>query len=296
MEFPHKIVELTPTTSGGGGGDTGASIEQTDDNSDPEPDNNIRTQIMNECIPEILNIFDLHAEFNESMLKEIFKGFIYNAEKNSIYLFFDMSGHNIPSSGSTTTTTATTTPPPLQYWGILDEIINTKHICGTDIQPEIVELFTSNPDLKEIRKHANGGTVVNIPYPLSLYMCQTGDTGATNSSELENVLVVSSGTTILEKTVPHPFLGDFYYFSSSVLPSMKKTDIGWSDIQRYVVFLEGDNDEQESYIVKDLNEITDEQRQAYLKKNEDMDIMTVWFKENDIQLWCIRSPLRFVRL
>jgi hypothetical protein len=284
VEFPKKIINLelsTPPT-------------------DNKPTSSIKTQIMNECLEYIIDLFQLdHTKINTAFLERIFKGFILKNTSNSIYLFFDGTEFNYTNISSTTTTnkeqpTAVATPQPLFKMGILDEIINKQSIDKTKILPEIVELFKENPYIGTIY-YKNGLNKTSIIYPLCLYLCSKNDEAVAETDQIswKNVHIDDDITHGI--TVDFPLLGDFYYFSSKPLIDESTEQEPWKrDIYRkYAVFLDTNNGEysiEESYIVKDLTTINKEQLDNYFQKLNPANISTIWFKYNGIQLWAIKYP------
>jgi len=285
VEFPKKIINLelsTPPT-------------------DNKPTSSIKTQIMNECLEYIIDLFQLdHTKINTAFLERIFKGFILKNTSNSIYLFFDGTEFNYTNISSTSTPTTnkeelTATPPPLLKMGILDEIINKQSINKTKILPEIVELFKENPYIATIY-YKNGLNKTPVIYPLCLYLCSKNEeavSAETDQISWKNVHIDDDITHGI--TVDFPLLGDFYYFSSKPLIDESTEQEPWKkDIYRkYAVFLDTNNGEysiEESYIVKDLTTINKEQLDNYFQKLNPANISTIWFKYNGIQLWAIKYP------
>lgn len=221
-EFPKKSIDLQipslfiheqPPTP---------RVPQTSSNSRKIPTTPVKTQIMNECIDFIVELFQLHEVFNTTRLKEMFNGFIWVHESNTIYMFF-----NVFDKRTALSKIDETTPHPLisastkaidertnganregddrisqngmkdnrgsemkwkktYKWAILDEIINKQYIAtkNAPILPEIVKMFKENTFLKTLHTTASDNSLRKIPleYPLSLYLCDGGAEGDNTTS------------------------------------------------------------------------------------------------------------------
>ena len=252
----------------------------------------IKTQIMNECIDNILELFQIHTIFNETILEEIFKGFIWNDKTNNIHLFFNMTNYiHLFTIKNIDFEILNIDKSPYSYstmkWGILDNIYKC-HIDGLMISKNIVDLFKENIPINELYIDNSNNDKILAEYPLSLYLCYK------SNNEWKNIEFNKKLTFLIEKTIP-TILGDYYYFSSSTLyPLDKKEFIP----ERYTVFLNLTNEEcskkQEIYIVKDINEISNEQ--LYIINTNKNNITTIWFKDNGVQLWGIKYPNQFHRM
>lgn len=254
----------------------------------------IKTQIMNECIDNILELFQIYDIFNETLLEEIFKGFIWNNKTNNIHLFFNMTKYiHLFIGKNMNFDKLNIDKSPYSYstmkWSILDNIYKG-HIDGLNISKNIIDLFKENIHINQlyIDNNNNDNDRILVEYPLSLYLCYK------SNNEWQNIEFNENITFLIEKTTP-TILGDHYYFSSVPLyPLDKKEFIP----ERYAVFLNLTNEncskEQEIYIVKDISEISNEQLDIVnTNKNN---ITTIWFKDNDTQLWCIKYPRQFHRM
>ena len=292
--FPKKIINLP------------ISLNSDNENSTEY----IQTQIFNECIEYILEVFDLYEGFDTSLLDEMFKGFIWNSKVNTVHLFFNVSlknpnkhievSKNINQPDDSIVLNET---PILFKWAILDEIINKQYIENKSVPifPEIVNLFKENTFLNTIYISAPDNNLKKIPieYPLCLYMCRaTQPNSPIQSIVWENVL--NNNEDIIENTIDFQPLGDYYYFSSTPLNSNSPENVTsqWEKdyLKKYAVFLNINNGKyssEESYIVKDISTITKEQWDNYAEKINQTDVSTIWFKENGLQLWAIKYPSQF---
>lgn len=303
-EFPKKIINLAPYNS------DIDDITTTPGNSSKSPETSVKTQIMNEAIEFILDLFDLHDIFNQTLSDEMFKGFIWMYETHTIYIFF-----NIPNKKTTFSkiddTTPTPTPSPQYKWAILDEIINKQYIANKNapILPEIVKLFKENTALTRIYKNNVNNSFHKIPleYPRCLYLCENqnaADAGEDTPITWKNVATGGEGDHqdkyYIENTVNYSVLGDFYYFSTDPIDPPAEFS-PWKDdeVKRYAVFLNIYNGEytvEESYIVKDTSTVTKEQWNHYFSKTNQSNVSTIWFKDRGLQLWAVKYPNQFYSL
>jgi len=269
---------------------------------------NIKTQILNECIEYILGVFDLHDKFDESFFSNMFKGFIWNYELNTVHLFFEVP--NVDEKSNTTKISSF-------KWAILDEIINKQYIDNKSIpiSPIIVNLFKENVFLNTIyiTNFNENSNKRPLEYPLSLYLCEIPSTDdenqlINNSSSpdtWQNVIIKDENNNIsdiIDKTIDFPLLGDYYYFSSTQInPNIESSDIVTSPwkkevLKKYAVFLNINNGEyfnEESYILKDVSIVTNEQWINYSKKINQIEVSTIWFKYKELPFWAIKYPTQF---
>jgi len=179
----------------------------------------IKTQIMNECIEYIVDLFDLHEIFNPTLLEQMFKGFVWVQESNTVYLFF-----NVFNKKRSLSKIDEITPPKMYKWAILDEIVNKHYIVNKNapILPEITTLFKENASLKTLYVSSSMNSLRKIPisHPVSLYLCEKQESEEIDTEntkiEWQNVVDVEDDYFI-EKTVDYSLLGDFYYFSSDII-------------------------------------------------------------------------------
>lgn len=306
-EFPKKTIHLQPPSSlfDESGMETNPS---TPSNTGPNTNSTtpVKTQIMNECIDYILDLFDLHNIFNTTLLQQMFKGFIWMYESNTVYLFF-----NVFNKKTSFSKIDETTPPPKYKWAILDEIVNKQYIANKNapVLPEIVTLFKENTFLNTLHATSSTNSLRKIPleHPLSLYLCENQanpEVGEENTTIVWKNVVAVEDDYFIENTVNYPSLGDFYYFSSEVIetadttnaPSSPSFPWGDNDCRRYAVFLNVYNGEytiEESYIVKDTSTINKEQWKQYYSKTDSTNVSTIWFKDRGLQLWAIKYPNQF---
>jgi hypothetical protein len=300
-----------------------------------ESSSDTKTQIMNGCIEYILDIFDIHTDFNAETLEQMFKGFIVkNGEiQKDIFMFFDLTTKikyfketEIVAEDATNATNATNA---VNYkWGILDQIVNVGNIGGVPIRPDISALFKETPVLTELYLYLPDEIYENkinkrlVEYPFSLYLLSKGpERGIIHTIKLPKN--AGGWPFIVEKKTNHPIIGEHYLFSTNILPNSKETaketvggdgevpenkteeavtvEPSWNKYELYAVFLNINNGccpDDEKYIIKDLTEWSEDQKTQYVKlTTEDlMDVSTVWFNDGGNQYWSIKYPSQFYRL
>lgn len=146
-------------------------------------------------------------------------------------------------------------------WFILDEILYK----DKQIEPIILSFFEKYDYMTELLRPNVKDEYEILPLP-SLMFSYNGD----------------NEESIIDNTTSISWLGDHNYFISESSEIIK---------HRYAVFTNNAN-----YILKDINNITDKQRDYYMAKNEEQDITTIYFFNNNIQLWCIKSKKNFTRI
>jgi hypothetical protein len=190
----------------------------------------------------------------------VYKG--YQEDQDNIFVIFEFN------------TSIVFELPSLLSWGILDEIMYRKQFKNKQIEPKISQFFINNPHMTNL--HYSGDNDI-LPFPFLAYLCR------------DNLYNIEVGESILDSTYSHPWLGDFHYFSSYPLES-NKTDV--TLLQRYAIFTV----EPAKYLWKDISTISQEQKEEFTKKIQDVDVVTLYFHENNIQYWCIRNVANILKL
>ena len=232
-----------------------------------ESANQEHTFFMNQCSQELLKVLPIHDIFSEDILKQIYKGFI--EYDNTLCVVFDstkIDEHVIDES---------------KYcWSIIDEIINSRKILDKEFDPEIIDMFIKTPYMMHI-VDVNKQRVI---YPFLLYICikLTPESIFYNNALEPN----TNSINIIDEQIDHPLLGSYYYFSSSPLEG---TDL--TRIKRYGVFTFDCK-----YIVTDINTIQDKDEFTTNLDNDDDDNLSIYFKENGIQFWCIKTSEQFTNI
>jgi hypothetical protein len=224
------------------------------------------TFFMNQCSQELLKVLPIYDIFNSELLEKIYKGFI--EKEKTLYVIFDST--NIENKIEIN---------EKYNWLIVDEIINKKKINGKEINQDIVDMLNNTPYMTNILD-ISGNRII---HPNLLYLCNNNNT----NTEYKNV-VKSSNTESIElfdDTIEHSWLGASYYFSS--VPIEKSTNL----IKRYSAFTYN-----AKYILKDIDQISQEEKDAVDTDLAENDISSIYFKENGIQLWCIYNNNQFTEI
>ena len=215
------------------------------------------THFMNECLGTLLDTFP-----KLNIRNFVYKGYQEDQE-NNIFVIFEFN------------TSIKFELPSLLSWGILDEIMYRKQYKNKQIEPKISQFFINNPHMTNL--HYSGDNDI-LPFPFLAYLCR------------DNLYNVEVNESILDPTYSHPWLGDFHYFSSYPLESNKTADD--LSLQRYAIFTV----EPAKYLWKDISTISQEQKEEFTKKIQDVDVVTLYFHENNIQYWCIRNVANIFKL
>lgn len=281
---------------------------------------NIQTEIMNATITVIEDLFETYGEIDFS---NIFKGFIWNEPTQSVWLFFDMTewvnGNRDLS----------TTPPT---WVILNEILNivstnTKTVCGIPLLPELVEIFNNNKCLHKLKRN----TFETLENPVIMYLCEyksgwklkeehatqvsvgvgvglglVDENKQSLSADDALSLFFSNNLSPIPPPTQHPIFEIHHFFTEQPLDfSWESVSSVSSSVSRYVIFkkinaINNENKyeqiEGENHIAKDVSGITDEQLKNYFEKVDKSAICTLFFKDNNIPIWCIKYPSQFTKI
>jgi hypothetical protein len=217
----------------------------------------------NECIKKLLDIIEID-KIDESMMDEIYKGFL-EFDENNIFVIFDLT--NYPLINFKTEKQQNmfflTTELEKYEWGIIDEI-RKKEIQKIPIENIVLEFFQKYRYMNEIK--TNDKTL--LPIPSSLYLCKYENGSYNNVSEEVNINY--------EKRSEHPYLGFFYFFS----PTGSK---------RYAVFSENNvvlDRSFEKMKEMDINEYNS----ILLNKS------VFEYNENNQTIWCVKPDSLFCEL
>jgi hypothetical protein len=216
---------------------------------------------MNECLETLLDFFP-----KLNIRNFVYKGYQEYQDNpddttHNIFVIFEF----VPSDNTQIIETLS--------WVILDEIMYRKKYNNKHIESLISNFFINNTHMTDL--HFTGDDI--LPSPSLAYLCK------------DNLYNVEMGESILDFTYKHPWLGDYHYFSSYPL-DINKTDV--ASLQRYAIFTV----EPAKYLLKELSTITQEQKDVFIKKIQNIDVVTLYFHENNIQYWCIRNTSLFLRL
>jgi hypothetical protein len=235
-----------------------------DDTTKPiENDEDDDVYFKNECIKKLLDIIEID-KIDESMMDEIYKGFL-EFDENNIFVIFDFTNH--PSVNFKTEKQQNmfflTTEVEKYEWGIIDEI-RKKEIQKIPIENIVLEFFQKYRYMNEIK--TNDKTL--LPIPSSLYLCKYENGSYSNITE--------STITNFEKRSEHPYLGFFYFFSQT-------------GTKRYAVFSENNivlDRNFEKMKDMDINEYTS----ILLNKS------VFEYNENNQTIWCVKPDSLFCEL
>lgn len=194
---------------------------------------------------------------NLNIKSVVYKGYQEDQEDtNNIFVIFEYIHTELPNTS----------------WAILDEIMYRKQYKNKQVEPLITNFFIKNPYMTNLHF---AGDNIQLPFPFLGYLCK------------DNLYNVENGESILDTTYNHPWLGDFHYFSSFPLENNNN-----KILQRYAIFAI----EPAKYLWKDISIITQEQKDEFTKKIQDIDVVTLYFHENNIQYWCIRNVANIIKL
>ena len=200
----------------------------------------------NKCILEVLSRIEIDDIFGVDLLEKMYRGFVeYN--NDNIFIIFECPDYNQPISKNS-------------KWSILAEIFDDKMV---NFDPIVKSFLTENKYMTEIRNEKDDVILT----PLLLYLCT--DTNI-------------QSPTIVDTTMKHDWLGDYYYFVSN------PTD---TNTQKYAVFTEN-----AKYILVDINNINDKQKTDFLSDSSENVVLSIYYHQNNIQYWCIKNNNNFTRI
>lgn len=210
-----------------------------------------------------------------SLRMQCYRGFIEEAE-DTLYVLFDCTFTTVEIHGQ-------------RFWGILDEIVNEKHIFNMPMDKSIYNMIQNNEFIAYI-KDKNGE---RINMPCCLYLCRVNDKG-----EYDNVCYDTDEHNMKQKSmtdgkITHDTFGHFYYFTTDPI----HRDQNAVRLRRYSVFI--DNTLYVLNInrpIEDIDFVTDDEDDFDDTHKSYKDYNCIYFFEDGLQLWCVKSLSRFVEL
>ena len=209
-----------------------------------------------ECFKYLFSILQDESQIHQQQIdiSSLYKGFLEKDESN-LFVFFDI-------------TSLISKLKPDFTIAIIDEIVYKKIIYSTPVNELITDFFKQNKQLCSIK------TIDDklYPFPFQLYSCKFTD-------EYENILIENP-----EKysSYEHSFFGIAYYFTT--LPIINSNV---ESLKRYACFIING-----LYIKGDINELQEEEKEEYQKQI--LPASTIYFHENNLQLWGIKNISQFV--
>jgi len=236
------------------------------------------------CCKQFLQVINESMQTNGSITgdattldvaAQCYRGFLEEPE-NTIYVLFDCTYLKVDINSQ-------------RFWGILDEIVNEKQIFKTPIDKDIYNMIQNHEYIAYIKDKK--GERINMP--CCLYLCKINDQG-----EYDNVFYETDEHDMNHKSpvdgkIGHDTFGHFYYFTTDPIHN----DTNMARLKRYSVFI--DNALYVLNINKPIEEIdfiTDDEDDFDETHKSYKDYTCIYFFEDGIQLWCIKSLSRFVEL
>jgi len=209
-----------------------------------------------ECFKYLFSILQDESQIHEQQIdiSLLYKGFLEKDESN-LFVFFDI-------------TSLISKVKPDFTIAIIDEIVYKKIIYSTPVNELITDFFKQNKQLCSIKTLDDK----LYPFPFQLYSCKFTD-------EYENILIENP-----EKysSYEHSFLGIAYYFTT--LPIINSNV---ESLKRFACFIING-----LYIKGDIDELQEEEKEEYQKQI--LPASTIYFHENNLQLWGIKNISQFI--
>ena len=219
---------------------------------------------MNVCLELFFDIFPIQQHMNEDVLKNMYKGFVQNEQ--NLFVFFDA-----------TTIKNVQVDENMYSWGIMDEILYTKKINNAEMDETIFSLFDENVFLTTLCDFKDKP----FDIPFLLYMCEKKEEMFHTTQKTSPDII-----TLMYETTSHEWFGNGYFFSSVPL------DESYDNVKKFAVFIKN-----AKYIIKkDTTQATEEEKTQFNIDMEEQDTHTIFFKENDLQFWCVKSTEHFVEI
>ena len=156
-------------------------------------------------------------------------------------------------------------------WAIIDEIVYSQKIINKVFDSKIPELFIKSPFIMYILDE----TVQRLKQPNLLYLCNKPESVYKNVENIQNI----DSIKIIDETIDHELFGSYYICSSMPINGADLTKI-----KRYAAFTYSPK-----YILKDISTISQEDKDELIEEFEDSNILSIYFREDGIQLWGIQT-------
>ena len=264
--------------------------------TETDTDSDVQEKLMTEFKESLFDIYPPNESNPLSMEDEtptdvynpnLFKGFFWNKENNSLLMVYDATRVNVPLNDDKE-----------YFWATPYEILILNQMRNLKIDTTVTTLFKTiaissgyiDTSFYQLKRESDK-SIVPSPYVLFICSHNSGTSGGlfnlfSTKTTFENILQEDADhVSLLCPTVNDSRLGDFPIFSSLPL------DANTPPIKRYVVFV--DIDGLEPFFIDENNK--DELEHLYYMKNENQYSSICFFKES-VQLWCIKSPLYFTEI
>lgn len=210
-----------------------------------------------------------------SMYAQCYRGFLEEPE-DIIYVLFDCTYLSVDVNAQ-------------RFWGILDEIVNEKHIFSTPMDKQIYNMIQNNEFIAYI-KDKNGE---RINMPCCLYLCRVNEKGEYDNAYYETDEHNMKQKSATDGKITHDTFGHFYYFTTDPIHK----DSGTHRLKRFSVFIDN-----ALYVlninkpIEDIDFVTDDEDDFDDTHKSYKDYTCIYFFEDGLQLWCVKSLSRFVEL
>jgi len=168
----------------------------------------------------------------------------------------------------------TLTPPYRYNWCILDEIIYKKNIIGRKPNVIMTKTFETHVELVSITDLENR----EHDTPFLLYMCEFENDRFHNSYNKSRTEI----KIVDFDTHDHSWFKDGILYSVDLLDKELDPTFDYTMLRRYVVFTKNAR-----YIMKDISEVTPEEKEKFDTESNAMDVLSIYFQENKNPYWYI---------
>jgi hypothetical protein len=160
---------------------------------------------------------------------------------------------------------------------IVNEILHKKRIFNTECEQFVFSFFKKNIELTQL--HNTDGSI--IPYPFQVYMCELKQSGSDGNVDNMQSMKISEEIRGFIKPLFHSKLGYSYYFNNTL-----EDESQFENLQRVAIFVVNS-----LYILEEINDFDLSQEENITNFSE---ASTIYFHENEIQLWSIRNINHYV--
>lgn len=170
-----------------------------------------------------------------------------------------------------------------QLWSVLDELLNEQHIYHYTIERNIFFVFINNEFLSYIKNEKGD----QVTFPCCLYLVKKTD----DNTDYENVYLKDDNTiSIVEDKIEHSIFGTQHFFTTDPIDTDRK-----GRMKRYAAFLDNSLYFLNVSVPLQNMDLDGDAEEADYDENVKTykDYSSIYFFENNKQLWCVSDVGRY---
>ncbi len=256
MEYECIIPNQTHEIKGGFDEENGEDIDIKTDEHKTQD----VIHFENECFKKILSFLKDENVIHKKNIKlsDLYKGFFEYSTKE-IFVFIDITELSSEFRED-------------YIFAVIDEVLYKRDIYGFNVNPLICNMFCKNRQFTKIRNLENE----EYPTPLQVFLCEYRE---------DEYMNIHKDNIHPYKTMDHTMFSRGYYFSGDYIGEDAFL------LKRFCCFIVNC-----LYIEDDIiTELKDEDEKQSIREKS-VSASTIYFKEDNIQLWAVKNILHFTEI